>query len=136
MLLILYSMPATLYFNSRLKATGLRGHVKAMVVNGPLELTDMRGTIDAAGVNASVSARMAEVTGPLRLESTNGRITLEIPRTARANLNARSVNGNITVTGAANVEVGVPVGPPFPVTNTSGLPRTVRISPIGSWSQT
>jgi len=85
--------------NGRLKADGLRGHVKAMVVNGGVELTAMRGTVDAAGVNASVSAKMAEVTGPLRLESTNGRIALELPKSAKATLNARSVNGNITVTG-------------------------------------
>jgi DUF4097 and DUF4098 domain-containing protein YvlB len=85
--------------NGRLKADGLSGHVKAMVVNGGVELTAMRGTVDAAGVNASVSAKMAEVTGPLRLESTNGRIALELPTTAKATLNARSVNGNITVTG-------------------------------------
>ncbi len=65
----------------------------------------MRGTIDAAGVNASVSAKMAEVTGPLRLESTNGRIVLELLKTAKATLNARSVNGNITVAGL-NIEEG------------------------------
>jgi hypothetical protein len=85
--------------NGRLKAEGIGGHVKAMVVNGQIELNDLRGTVDAAGVNASVSAKMAEVTGPLRLESTNGRISLELPKTTRATLNARSVNGNITVTG-------------------------------------
>jgi Putative adhesin len=82
-----------------LKAEGLEGHVKAMVVNGGIELAAMRGTIDAAGVNASVTAKMADVTGPLRLESTNGRIALELPKTAKATLNARSVNGNIVVTG-------------------------------------
>jgi hypothetical protein len=85
--------------NGTLKADGLSGHVKAMVVNGGIELTAMRGTVDAAGVNASVSAKMGDVTGPLRLESTNGRISLELPKTAKATLNARSVNGNITVTG-------------------------------------
>jgi hypothetical protein len=42
---------------------------------------------------------MADVTGPLRLEATNSRIALDIPKTTRATLNARSVNGNITVTG-------------------------------------
>ena len=85
--------------DGRLKADGLRGHVKAMVVNGGVELTKMSGTIDAAGVNATVSAKMADVTGPLRLESTNGRVVLELPKTARATLNARSVNGNISVSG-------------------------------------
>ncbi len=87
--------------NSRLKADGLSGHVKAMVVNGGIELTAMRGTIDAAGVNASVTVKMAEISGPMRLESTNGRIGLEIPKSAKATLNARSVNGGITVTGLA-----------------------------------
>src|SRR5687768_13489314 len=90
--------------NGPLKADGLRGHVKAMVVNGGVELTALRGTVDAAGVNASVSAKMAEVTGPIRLESTNGRVSLEIPKTAKATLNARSVNGNITVTGLTTEE--------------------------------
>ena len=33
------------------RPTGLRGHVKAMVVNGGIELTAMRGTVDAAAVN-------------------------------------------------------------------------------------
>lgn len=85
--------------NGTLRADGLRAHVKAMVVNGSVELTDIGGTVDAAGVNASVSAKMADVTGPLRLESTNGRIALEIPKTAKATLNVRSVNGGIEVTG-------------------------------------
>lgn len=85
--------------NGKLRADGFAAHVKAMVVNGEIELSAIRGTVDAAGVNASVSAKMAEVTGPLRFESTNGRITLELPKLAKATLNARSVNGNITVTG-------------------------------------
>lgn len=91
--------------NGDLKAEGLRAHVKAMVVNGGIELSALRGTVDAAGVNASVSAKMAEVSGPVRLEATNGRIALELPKTAKATLNARSVNGSITVTGL-NVEQG------------------------------
>ena len=91
--------------NGELRADGLRAHVKAMVVNGGVELSAMRGTVDAAGVNASVNVGMAEVSGPLRLESTNGRVSLEIPKTAKATLNARSVNGTISVTGL-NVEQG------------------------------
>lgn len=91
--------------NGELKAEGLRAHVKAMVVNGGIELSALRGTVDAAGVNASISAKMAEVNGPVRLEATNGRIALEIPKTAKAMLNARSVNGGISVTGL-NVEQG------------------------------
>jgi Putative adhesin len=87
--------------NGVLRASGLRGHVKAMVVSGGVDLTGMSGTIDAASVNGHVSAKLAHVTGPVRLESTNGRITLEIPKTAKATLNARSVNGGIAVSGLA-----------------------------------
>ena len=90
--------------NGNLKADGLRGHVKAMVVNGGIELTSIRGTIDAAAVNARVSVKMSEVTGPVRLESSNGRISLEIPKTTKATLNARSVNGGITVSGLTTAD--------------------------------
>jgi Toastrack DUF4097 len=92
--------------NGTLKAEGLRGHVKAMVVNGGIELTSMSGTIDAAAVNAHVSAKMSQVTGPVRLESSNGRISLDIPKSAKATLNVRSVNGGITVSGLTTSDEG------------------------------
>ena len=82
-----------------LRAAGMTGHVKAMIVNGGVELDAMSGTIDAAAVNGAISARMTRVSGPLRFESTNGRIALEIPKTAKTTLNARSVNGGIRVSG-------------------------------------
>jgi hypothetical protein len=85
--------------NGTLKAAGLTGYVKAMIVNGGVELTDVSGTVDAASVNGHVTAKMSQVTGSVRLESTNGRIALEIPKSAKAALNARSVNGSISVTG-------------------------------------
>jgi hypothetical protein len=81
------------------RASDMRGRVKAMVVNGGVELTGVRAEVDAAAVNGHVSVKVDEVTGPMRLEATNGRITLAIPKTAKATLNARSVNGGITVTG-------------------------------------
>ena len=85
--------------NGMLKVDGLRGHVKAMVANGGVDLTGLRGSVDAASVNGSISVKMAEVTARIRLETTNGRIALEIPKDSKATLNARSVNGGLTVTG-------------------------------------
>ena len=85
--------------NGTITAGGLRGHVKAMVVNGGVELTAMTGTVDVASVNGSLRVKMAQVTGPLRLEATNGRIALELPKSAKATLNARAVNGGINITG-------------------------------------
>ena len=91
--------------NGALKADGLRGHVKAIMVNGDVELTGLRGTVDAASVNGPLSVKMAEVTGPMRLESMNGRISLEVPKDTKATLNVRSMNGRISVTGLETQKV-------------------------------
>jgi DUF4097 and DUF4098 domain-containing protein YvlB len=85
--------------NGTFRATNMRGPVKAMVVNGGVELIGLTAGVDAAAVNGHVSVKMDQVTSPMRLEATNGRISLEIPPAAKATLNARSVNGGITVTG-------------------------------------
>jgi hypothetical protein len=85
--------------NGSVKATGLTGKLKASAVNGPVELTDMAGALDAASVNGPLSAKLTNVTGPVRLETTNGRLTLELPKASRANLAARVVNGSLNVSG-------------------------------------
>jgi putative adhesin len=85
--------------NGSVKATGLTGKLKASVVNGPVELNDMAGALDATSVNGPVSVKLTNVTAPVRLETTNGRLTLELPKASRANLSARVVNGGLTVSG-------------------------------------
>jgi hypothetical protein len=85
--------------NGSIKADGLTGKLKATVVNGPVELSDMAGGLDAASVNGSVSVKLTNVTAPVRLETTNGRLTLELPKASRANLSARVVNGGLNVSG-------------------------------------
>jgi hypothetical protein len=85
--------------NGSITVAGLRGPVKAMGTNEAIELNGLRGSVDAAVVNGSLTAKMAEVTGRIRLEGTNGRIALEVPKDTKAVLNARSVNGGLTVTG-------------------------------------
>lgn len=91
--------------NGKLKVDGLSGHIKAMIVNGEMELGGLKGTVDAASVNGPIAVRMAEITGRVRVEGTNGRIFLEVPRHARATLNARAFNGGISVTGLNTQEV-------------------------------
>jgi DUF4097 and DUF4098 domain-containing protein YvlB len=90
--------------NGTVKVVGVAGHVKAMVANGSTELTGIRGTVDAASVNGQLTVKMADVTGRVRLEGTNGRISLEVPKDAKATLTARSINGGLTVTGLATQE--------------------------------
>ena len=85
--------------NGSLKATGLASKVKASIVNGSVDLTDMTGSLDAAVVNGALSVRLAQVSAPIRLETTNGRIALELPQTSKANLSARVVNGGLNISG-------------------------------------
>jgi len=82
-----------------IKVDGVRGHVKAMSANGAIELSGLRGSVDAALVNGTILVKMAEVTAHVQLEGTNGRIALEVPKDTKAVLNARSVNGSLSVTG-------------------------------------
>jgi hypothetical protein len=85
--------------NGALNVVGLHGKLKASTVNGRIELTDVGGGVDASAVNGSLTVRLARVTAGVRLETTNGRISLEIPSSSKANLSARTVNGPISVTG-------------------------------------
>ena len=87
-----------------LKVTGLRGSVKAVVANGDVDLSGLTGAVDAGVVNGVIAARMTSVLEPLRLESTNGRIELELPRDSKAVLKALAVNGRITVSGLPSEE--------------------------------
>ncbi len=87
-----------------IKVNGVRGHVKAIGANGAIELSDLRGSVDAALVNGAILVKMAEVTARVRLESTNGRIALEVPKDTKAVLTARSINGGLTVTGLTTQE--------------------------------
>ena len=85
--------------NGSVKATGLTSKLKASVVNGPIDLIEMAGALDAACVNGSLSVKLAKVSGPVRLETTNGRLSLELPKASKASLSARVVNGGLNVSG-------------------------------------
>jgi hypothetical protein len=93
--------------NGPLTAARLNGPLKASVVNGTIELSDIAGEIDATAVNGGLTAKLSRITAAVRLEATNGRISFEIPKGAKANLSARSVNGGISVTG---LDVQSPTG--------------------------
>jgi hypothetical protein len=91
--------------NGLLKAEGLNGRLKATAVNGRAELVDMGGAIDGVVANGSLVVKMARVTAEVRLEITNGRLSLELPAASQARLSARVTNGALTV-------LGLPIEPP------------------------
>ena len=85
--------------NGSVTANGLSGKLKVSVSNGRVELVGMSGPIDAANVNGSLTVKLTRVAGPVRLETTNGRLELELPASSKANLWARVVNGRMSVSG-------------------------------------
>lgn len=91
--------------NADVNISGVRGPVKALVVNGQVTLSDIAGAVDAASVNGNIAVKMAAVTDRIRIESTNGRISIELPKSAKVTLNARAVNGGISVSGLETQEV-------------------------------
>jgi hypothetical protein len=85
--------------NGPLKADGLNGRLKATAVNGNVDLTNMSGAIDGVTANGSLVVELTRVAADVRLELTNGRLSLDLPRASKAQLSARVVNGALEVSG-------------------------------------
>jgi len=83
--------------NGRLKITGIEGRVRASTVNGSVEVREAAGEVDVSAVNGSVEARCSEIDprGRSRLSTTNGSVTLYLPRDASGEFEASTVNGRI-----------------------------------------
>jgi hypothetical protein len=79
----------------------LDGEVHAQTVNGGVVGKGMTATqINASAVNGGVRMELAKALPPdgsIELETVNGGVTLELPETSRATINARAVNGGVEV---------------------------------------
>jgi DUF4097 and DUF4098 domain-containing protein YvlB len=53
------------------------------------------GALDGSTTNGSVNAQLTRVDGDVNLETTNGSVTLKVPRDIRANLDVSTSNGGI-----------------------------------------
>jgi hypothetical protein len=85
--------------NGPLKAEGLDGRLKATTVNGRAELLDVGGAVDGVVANGALIVKLARVTAEVKLEITNGRLSLELPAASKARLSARVINGLLQVSG-------------------------------------
>lgn len=82
--------------NGGIDLTGLKGRIDAETTNGGVHAREVTGTIQASTTNGGLDidiARMPE--GGVRLECTNGGIKLRLPRDAKATISARISNGGI-----------------------------------------
>ena len=83
--------------NGGVRLENLDGEIVASTTNGGVRGKGLRGPVKADTTNGGVEIEMAAVTGDIDLETTNGGIQLRLPRDAKANLEARCVNGGIGV---------------------------------------
>jgi hypothetical protein len=84
--------------NGHIEVTDLAGNLKLDTTNGRIEVARCRGSIDAETTNGRIEAELLAVTGgrPMHFETTNGGISVKVPRTLAASIDASTTNGGIT----------------------------------------
>ncbi len=83
--------------NGKVNVEGISGQVRASTVNGSVELTEIAGEGEASTVNGSIKTTFYEVDpdGRNRFSSTNGSVTIYLPRNISGEFDASTVNGSI-----------------------------------------
>jgi len=83
--------------NGALLAADVRGALELSSVNGAISVTSAGGAVRASTTNGEIEVQLAALAPgeTAKLTSTNGAVTLRLPRDARASLTARTVNGEI-----------------------------------------
>lgn len=83
--------------NGTIEVSDIRGSHRIDTTNGRIELERCAGDLEAETTNGGIRAELTEVTPgkSVRLETTNGRISLAAPPTLAANLDAATTNGSI-----------------------------------------
>ena len=86
--------------NGGIELTGLKGRINAQATNGGIKAHDVSGSIDASTTNGGVEVELAELSDAgVKLECTNGGIELRLPSSSKATISARIVNGGIDTRG-------------------------------------
>jgi len=84
--------------NGAIEISDVRGSHRVSTTNGHIELARCGGDVDAETTNGAIRAELAEVNPgkSIRLETTNGRITVAVPKSVAARVDASTTNGGIT----------------------------------------
>jgi DUF4097 and DUF4098 domain-containing protein YvlB len=83
--------------NGAIDISDVRGSHRIANTNGHIELLRCAGDVDAETTNGAVRAELTDVNPgkPIHLETTNGRITVALPRSFAAQVDASTTNGSI-----------------------------------------
>jgi hypothetical protein len=86
--------------NGGIDLTGLKGRIQAETVNGGIKAREVAGQIDASTTNGGVEVELTQLAeGGAKLGCTNGGIKMRLPPAAKATISASIVNGGITTNG-------------------------------------
>lgn len=98
--------------NGNLDVRGVRGGISADCVNGIVTIQDVAGEIEVSTVNGAIQAELRDLAevSDVDLDSVNGAVRLDLPAYANADLEAETVNGEITNGFGLSVKKGKYVG--------------------------
>lgn len=93
--------------NGGVDVRGIEGRVVAEATNGGVRAREIGGPIEASTTNGGVDVELTRVAPEgAKLECTNGGIELRLPKDAQASISARVTNGGIDTGGLAIQAVG------------------------------
>lgn len=83
--------------NGAVTITDVRGDLELETVNGGIDVLRSAGTLRAATTNGSIDAELTNLSADsdLSFETTNGRVSLRLPRSARLSIDAATTNGRV-----------------------------------------
>lgn len=125
--------------NGGVSVDGVTGRMDLRAVNGSVSLQNVGGDVRAETTNGSVRAALSGTTWAgnfLDLETTNGSVTLDIPRNYNAQLETGTVNGGmhidfpVTVQGRINDRISTKLGNGGPRVRARTTNGSVRIREI------
>jgi len=82
--------------NGHIRIEGVTGYVRAASVNGSVEATQIGGEVELNSVNGRVFASLQPADRPVKLETVNGGLELQLPSNAAAEISASTVHGGIS----------------------------------------
>jgi DUF4097 and DUF4098 domain-containing protein YvlB len=83
--------------NGGVTVADVEGDLELATVNGGIEVVRSAGALRAATTNGSIEAELTDLAAEsdLRFETTNGRVSLRLPRDARLSVDAATTNGRV-----------------------------------------
>jgi hypothetical protein len=83
--------------NGAIVVSDVAGQHELDTTNGKIEVARCAGSLDASTTNGGIKAELTKVNkgAPLRFETTNGRIEVELPSTLAVDVDASTTNGSI-----------------------------------------